>query len=109
MQRRESQNCIADDTVIELDGERVFEKVAPRRLDEPQPFRRRHECPVNKRPGIEDEPGIETGDQRAEVDLKQQQRGKRERAEAQACRRHARGLVRELPGSPQDRRIDRRG
>src|SRR6185503_1155033 len=96
-------------TVIELDGKRVFEQVAPRRLDEPQPFGRRYQYAVNKRPGIEDEPGIETGDQGGEINLKQQQRGKRERTEAQPRRGRTREVVRELPGRPQGRCINRRG
>ncbi len=63
---------IGDHAVLKLHGERILEEIAPGRFDEPQPFRRRHESAIDRRPGIVDETSIKTGDQRAEIDLKQQ-------------------------------------
>ena len=72
MQYRQKPDDISDHAVLELHGERVLEKIAPGRFDEPQPFRRRHEGAIDRRPGVVDETRIETGNQRAEIDLKQQ-------------------------------------
>src|SRR5262245_33067836 len=109
MHCRQNPNGIGDHAVIELDGERVFEQIAPRWLDEPQPFPRRHESIVNKRPSVENESGIKAGDERTEINLKQQKARERERLEAQTRRSHVWRLLGKLLRRPQDRPIDRGG
>ena len=73
MEQRQSDEAVGDHAMIELHGQRVLEEIPPRRLVEQQA--RRHQRSVDQRPGVVDEPGMEARDQRAEIDLRNDEHG----------------------------------
>src|SRR5262249_53515061 len=65
---------IGQHTMVELHRERVFEEIAPEWRIEEEACQLGHPCPIDQWPGIVDETGTNSGDQRAEIDLDQYQR-----------------------------------
>jgi len=70
VQYRQKPDDISDHSVLKLHGERVFEKIAPSRFNEPQPLRRRHEGAIDGRPRVVDKTRTEPSHQRAKINLK---------------------------------------
>ena len=68
MEKRHGDEAVGEHAMVELNGERVLEEIPPHRLVEQQA--RRHERAVDQRPGVVDEPGMKARDQRAEIDLR---------------------------------------
>ena len=87
MEHGREPDHIGHHAMIELNGERVLEEIAPGRLQEQQMRGGRDERAVDQRPGVVDQPGIEPGDQRAEINLQQHEHRDRQRGEAQPRRR----------------------
>ena len=74
---------IGHHAMVELNGKRILEQVAPDGAHKPQPLRSRHNGVIDRRPGIEDEARVETGHQRTKINLQQQQNCDNERAGTQ--------------------------
>ncbi len=73
MKHRQDQQRIGGHAVLELHGERVVEQIAPPRLLEPQPRRRRNEGAVDLGPGVVHPARPQARDQRAEIKLDESQ------------------------------------
>ena len=100
---------IGHHAMVELNGKCVLEQVAPDGAHKPEPLCSRHNGVIDRRPGIEDEARVETGHQRAKINLQQQQNCDNERAGTQPDQRFTRSARRKLLRCPQDRCIDRAG
>jgi hypothetical protein len=109
VQHRDEHEEIADYPMIELDGERVVEEIAPQRLVEEQLRTRRDERAVDQRPGGVNEPRAHACDKRAEVDLQQNEGDQRDRGRPNAARRLHGRPRRQALRRPHQRHIDRAG
>ena len=111
MQQRDRKDRISQQAVIELHGENVLEEIAPQRRIEKEPRGVRHQRAVDQRPGVVGVAGAQSGHQRAEIDLRQHEHQKRERAGANAARQREgrrRALV-HPPRREHERHIDQAG
>ena len=106
-QRERTQQRIGHHAVVELHRQLILEKIPPQRRLEEQPRSVRDESAVDQRPGVVDQPGIEPGDQRAEIDLHEHQHDQ-QRQRRCGC---ARGIARRrrARGSMPQRGPDQRG
>jgi len=92
MDERKRAQSIGRHAVVELHRQRVLEKIPPQRVSEEQVRGSRNEVAVDQWPGVEDQPGPQSGHQSAEIDLHDRKRQNRASAPTQTPRAMRRPL-----------------